>query len=366
MTLPVGTKTWDQICAEFGMNPRTAVWPADFYGKGGVPSSGPLSFADFDGKSNVQPVYDLPSGSWVVPSGVTKITVLCIGGGGNGANSSGSGGATAGGGGGGGASSYSKEIAVTPGETLTIVTSAGGSVSSIARGGTILVSANGGANASSNAGAAGGTTGGVGTTKFAGAAGAASAGSSSVAGRSGGRGGGAGGLTAAGNLINGNAPGGNGGQGGQSEVEAATNGLAYGGGGGGGTNQTGLFPAGAAGAAGLVRVWSHSVSDIAPASQTLSNTQSSRSFNASVITVTGGTSISYVWSIAVDGANGDWSIASGQGTNSCQAHVANVPEGLISTGTLRCTVTVDGVVYIRDTVLSHEHVESGGVGGVTL
>lgn len=45
--------TWTNLCAEFGLNPATAVFPQDFYGKGGAPSSGSLSFQDFVGRSGM-------------------------------------------------------------------------------------------------------------------------------------------------------------------------------------------------------------------------------------------------------------------------------------------------------------------------
>lgn len=52
MALPAsGTITWQQICTEFSLDPSTAVWPTNFYGKGGAPASGALSFADFYGRS---------------------------------------------------------------------------------------------------------------------------------------------------------------------------------------------------------------------------------------------------------------------------------------------------------------------------
>jgi hypothetical protein len=52
MTLPAsGNISWSQICTEFSLNPTTAVWPASFYGKGGAPGSGNLSFSDFYGRS---------------------------------------------------------------------------------------------------------------------------------------------------------------------------------------------------------------------------------------------------------------------------------------------------------------------------
>lgn len=52
MTLPAsGNINWNQICAEFSLNPATAVWPSSFYGKGGAPASGALSFSNFYGRS---------------------------------------------------------------------------------------------------------------------------------------------------------------------------------------------------------------------------------------------------------------------------------------------------------------------------
>jgi hypothetical protein len=52
MTLPAsGNISWNDICVEFSLNPSTAVWPASFYGKGGAPGSGSLSFNNFYGRS---------------------------------------------------------------------------------------------------------------------------------------------------------------------------------------------------------------------------------------------------------------------------------------------------------------------------
>jgi hypothetical protein len=65
MTLPAsGTITWQQICAEFGLDPSTAVWPASFYGKGGAPASGSLSFANFYGRSGTPGSFTPPPGSY--------------------------------------------------------------------------------------------------------------------------------------------------------------------------------------------------------------------------------------------------------------------------------------------------------------
>ena len=44
------------------MNATTAVWPNNFYGKGGAPGSGALSFSDFFGRSGV------PSGPSFTPA----------------------------------------------------------------------------------------------------------------------------------------------------------------------------------------------------------------------------------------------------------------------------------------------------------
>lgn len=52
MTLPgSGPISINDIAAEFGM-PNNSPFPSAFYGKGGAPGSGPLSFADFYGRSN--------------------------------------------------------------------------------------------------------------------------------------------------------------------------------------------------------------------------------------------------------------------------------------------------------------------------
>lgn len=53
MTLPSsGPLKLSQIAAEFGVS-LPCVFPDDFYGKPGVPTSGALSFSDFYGLSNV-------------------------------------------------------------------------------------------------------------------------------------------------------------------------------------------------------------------------------------------------------------------------------------------------------------------------
>ena len=59
--------------------------------------------------------------SFTVPTGVTSICAVAIGGGGGGASD-----VNDGGGGGGGGLQYRNNVAVTPGETLTVVVGAGG------------------------------------------------------------------------------------------------------------------------------------------------------------------------------------------------------------------------------------------------
>ena len=134
--------------------------------------------------------------SWTVPAGVTSICAVLVGGGGGGAGHSTTNVAGSGGGAGGGLR-WINNLAVTPGETLTIVVGAGGTAgtttsnnggsggqSRIARGGNILVFANGGA---------GGTYTGATTTAAAGGTG------STISGNIGGGNGGAGGVGVSGN-----------------------------------------------------------------------------------------------------------------------------------------------------------------------
>lgn len=93
--------------------------------------------------------------SFVVPSGITSVCAVCVGGGGSAARGTvGDGG---GGGGGGGTLGYANNIAVTPGETLTVTVGSGGAIASangangnsggsskISRGATDLIVAPGG------------------------------------------------------------------------------------------------------------------------------------------------------------------------------------------------------------------------------
>jgi len=97
--------------------------------------------------------------SFTVPTAVTSICAVAIGGGGGGASD-----VNDGGGGGGAGLQYRNDIAVTPGESLTVVVGSGGAAgvnaatggsSGIYRGGTQLVYATGGSGALSHFGGAG-------------------------------------------------------------------------------------------------------------------------------------------------------------------------------------------------------------------
>ena len=177
---------------------------------------------------------------WVVPSGITEISAVAIGGGGGGSGGDGGRGEPNGGGGGGGLA-YGT-FAVTPGESLTITVGTGGvspsggaggagNISSIARGATVLLAGGGGAGGPERSltTAAGGTS--TGTARTGGAAGGT--GGTNVAGSGGSGGGGGGGYSAAGG-AGGTSNGGNG--------VASTGG--GGGGGGGRSGTTGLGGAG--------------------------------------------------------------------------------------------------------------------------
>ena len=188
-----------------------------------------------------------------VPDNVTSIAGLAIGGGGGGGGAS-SAATAAAGGGGGGALSFSNAIAVTPGETLTVLvpnqsaagTTAGGNggnglTASIARGATILLSAVGGTGSlgrtgsTISAGGAGGVAAsGVGDTKQAGGVG----GDGNAPTDQGGGGGGAGGYSGAG---------GTGGSGGASGSAGTAGSSGSGGAGGGGASYTNALIGGSGG-----------------------------------------------------------------------------------------------------------------------
>ena len=122
------------------------------------------------------------SGTWTVPTGVTSINIHCTGGGASGASGdrSSNSSVTSGGGGGGGYCSYKTNVAVTPGEILTITVGSGGihanndnspcvagNLSSVYRGGTAICIGNGGSAGRSNrSGSNGGSGGGAGANLY--------------------------------------------------------------------------------------------------------------------------------------------------------------------------------------------------------
>ena len=91
-------------------------------------STGTIALSDFFGKSYYtfgQEEYTAPGTyTWVCPTGVTSISVLCIGGGGGG--SAGTNIIGVGGGGGGGALAYRNAVAVIPNQSYNIVVGSGG------------------------------------------------------------------------------------------------------------------------------------------------------------------------------------------------------------------------------------------------
>ena len=171
--------------------------------------------------------------TFTVPLGVTSICAVCVGGGGGGAGSTQVNGISGCGGGGGGLA-YANDIAVTPGEVLTVIVGAGGTggtanvggigggFSDIKRGTTRLVGAGGGYGGARNKTTGSGGSGGQ---VFVGTGGTGGTGGVGSNGNAGGGGGGAAGYS------------GNGGTGGSlGSGSPGSNGIGGGGGGGGATN----------------------------------------------------------------------------------------------------------------------------------
>lgn len=170
---------------------------------------------------------------FVVPTGVTSISAVCVGGGGAGRQRAGT--TIAGLGGGGGGLGWRTSISVTPGETLTVTVGAGGNAgaggdTTIKRGSTVLVAGYGGAYGYNY-------TGGSSSLRVAGG---------SYLGDGGGNGGGGGATYGGGNHTGGGGGGaggytGNGGNGGSDAAAAGDSaqsvGFAGSGGGGGGAFQ---------------------------------------------------------------------------------------------------------------------------------
>lgn len=185
--------------------------------------------------------------NFTVPAGTTSISAVCIGGGGGGGGGDGGRGETNSGGGGGGLS-YATSIAVTPGETLTVVVGSGGNsgagndggnggTTTLSRGATTLLSGGGGTGGrnQNNGNGTGGASGG--TARTGGGSGGNGGTGSNNAGGTGG--GGAGGYS------------GNGGAGGAYNV-TGTAGAGGGGGGGGGFSGTSSNTAGGGGGVGIL------------------------------------------------------------------------------------------------------------------
>lgn len=189
-----------------------------------------------------QQLYGTPGTySWTAPTGVTKVSVIAVGGGANGGLG---GGASSGAGGGGGALAYTNNLTVTPGAGYTVVVGATGT------GGTVCTAPGQASSFASNPIAGGGNltnrhSGGAGGTVTVGTgASGGSGGSGSLGGgidRSGG-GGGAAGYT------------GNGGNGGGSFSNGSAAAACSGGGGGGGGRGGGGSnnPAGRGGGVGVL------------------------------------------------------------------------------------------------------------------
>jgi len=195
--------------------------------------------------------------TFTVPAGCTSISAVCVGGGGGGGGSEDP--DEAGAGGGGGALAYSSSIAVTPGESLTVVVGAAGAAgnasgnggaggqSYIARSGTNLVAANGGGGGQHRGD---GGTGGTVATGTGGAGGNGGSANSNRDNGNGGGGGGAGGYSGAG---------GAGASGATSTIAGSAGAGGGGGGGGSGTSNTarggggvGILGSGANGTAGAI------------------------------------------------------------------------------------------------------------------
>lgn len=169
------------------------------------------------------------SGTFVVPAGVTRICAVCVG---AGANSTGQNGGR------GGDLRYINNLAVTPGESLTITVGTSGGLSRIARGGTNLLTARGGTSGTSTStgGDVGGGNGGNGASFNAGSPGRA------------GGGGGAGGYSGNGGAGSNTGNGGTG-SGGAGGGGGAGYGGARAGGAGGGVGLLGQGSSGAGGTA---------------------------------------------------------------------------------------------------------------------
>lgn len=253
-----GSTTGQSINLELGVSATAlaSINSSSFRTLAGV-ASGQISLSNFYGKSNIltgQTEYDSNGTyTWVCPSGVTSISILCIGQGGNGATSGYFPGCGCcgpewwgGGGGGGGGLAYYNNYAVTPGNSYTVQLS---SMSAFKNGATVVVFANWGNAADYSNGGAGADGGGIaGYVAWSGGDGrSGDFGGGSAAVQKGGGGGGAGGYAGkggnGGNQYNGASAGAGGGGGGGGGATSNTKGAAGGGG-------VGKFGQGANGSAG--------------------------------------------------------------------------------------------------------------------
>ncbi|HEY6505848.1 MAG TPA: SprB repeat-containing protein, partial [Chitinophagaceae bacterium] len=197
---------------------------------------------------------------FIVPAGVTSITVQCWGGGGGGGTDAGN---NNGGPGGGGGAYASSVLTVTPGQVISVTVGAGGAAT-VAGGqssfGIFVIALGGGSSTTSTAGTGGQASGSIGDIKFSGGNGGVGSGGTTGVGGSGG----GSSASASGNGVNGsnfsgatggaggNGPDGDGGAGGNNGVSGgAVAGTAPGGGGGGRGDNGGTS---ASGAAGQVRI----------------------------------------------------------------------------------------------------------------
>lgn len=119
MAVPTSNITLLSIQQEFGGAAANRALKNYYGAVAGVPTSGAIKFKDFAGKSAdiVGSQLFESSGTFTVPAGVTSVHVCCVGGGGRGSpvvDQARSGGA-------GGACAYKNNIAVTPGQQITVV-----------------------------------------------------------------------------------------------------------------------------------------------------------------------------------------------------------------------------------------------------
>lgn len=189
--------------------------------------------------------------SWICPTGITSVSVLCVGAGGGGG---GGGSSTYGAGGGGGSLAYANNITVVPGNTYTVVIGAAGTAGAANTSG-----GNGGAsyfNSNTYLQAGGGGGGGGGASYATAGANGTPSGTALTTGNNGGAGG-AGNNSGAGSGGGGGAAGyaGSGGNGSIPSIATAANSGAGGGGGGGsngaGGGGVGLLGQGSNGAGGV-------------------------------------------------------------------------------------------------------------------